>query len=243
MFGDWELSLAAYNSGEWRVARILAEKGTPDFWSMRNGGYLPSETSEYVPRFLAAVRIAKDPQEYGFEAPARSATPFHFETVNVDRQLSLHTAAELCGVAKSDLEELNPALRRGITPSGYALRVPAGAAEPLRTALATYVETVHSARRIARADAPVGHRTAVAHADRGRQIVARGTAPGRNTRTGVVSRQRPTATRQAQAKQPARLERNARDDRSHQRGTPAVRVAREVSPFKPTKTARPKRRG
>src|SRR5438093_13214143 len=57
MFGDWELSLAAYNSGEWRVARILANHDTPDFWSMRDRGYLPSETSEYVPRFLAAVQI------------------------------------------------------------------------------------------------------------------------------------------------------------------------------------------
>jgi len=242
MFGDWELSLAAYNSGEWRVARILANTGAPDFWSMRNRGYLPSETSEYVPRFLAAVRIAKDPQEYGFEAPARSPAPFHFETVNVDRQLSLHTAAGLCGVQASELEELNPALRRGITPSGYALRVPTGAAEPLRTALASYVEPARSARRIASAGRPVGHRTAVARADRRREVVARGAAPGRNTRTGIVSRQRPSTTRQAQAKQPVQLERSA-SDRSRRRGPAAIRVARESAvPAKPTKTARPRRR-
>jgi hypothetical protein len=79
----------------------------------------------------------------------------------------------------------------------------------------------------------------VARADRRREIVARGAAPGRNTRTNVVSRQRPATTRQAQAKQPARLERGASD----RRGSAAIRVAREsVVPAKPAKTARPRRR-
>src|SRR6185369_13228173 len=99
MFGDWELSLAAYNGGENRVARILADKGAQNFWTMRDRGYLPSETSQYVPRFLAAVSIAKAPHQYGFIAP--EDLPYHFETVNVDRQVSLSTAAGLCGVTAS----------------------------------------------------------------------------------------------------------------------------------------------
>jgi len=138
MFGDWELSLAAYNSGEMRVARILANQKVDDFWDMRERGYLPSETREYVPSFLAAVRIATAPESYGFEAPDHE--PLHFETVEVEKQVSLRTAADLCGASHSELAELNPALRRGISPSGYALRVPAGKAEPLRVALASYVE-------------------------------------------------------------------------------------------------------
>lgn len=148
MFGDWELSLAAYNSGEYRVASILANTDAGDFWDMRERGYLPSETSEYVPRFLAAVRIASAPQRYGFAQPAH--VPFCFDTVHVDRQVSLRTAAGFCGVPASELAELNPALRRGVTPTGYALRVPAGKAAPLRAALANYVETTRVARRIAR---------------------------------------------------------------------------------------------
>jgi len=223
MFGDWELSLAAYNSGEWRVARILADTGAPDFWSMRNRGYLPRETSEYVPRFLAAVQIAKAPQEYGFAAPIHSL--FHFETVNVDRQLPLRTAADMCGVPAAELQELNPALRRGITPSGYALRVPTGAAEPLRTALANYVEPVHAARQIARAT----HRgPVVARADRRRQVVARGATPSRTARIGVTP---------ARQQQPARLERDA-GDRSRRRGGSAIRVARESTPTIAAKPAK-----
>jgi hypothetical protein len=174
MFGDWQLSLAAYNSGENRVARIVADTGVGDFWSMRDGGYLPDETNAYVPRFLAAVRIAAAPERYGFDSPAH--VPFHFETVHVDRPVSLRAAAGLCGVSASELAELNPALRQGITPTGYALRVPTGRAEPLRMALATYVEPARPNAAVARATgagggksrlARAGTRTAPAFASRG----------------------------------------------------------------------------
>lgn len=219
MFGDWELSLAAYNSGEYRVARIIADTGAPDFWSMRARGYLPSETSQYVPRFLAAVRIAKAPEDYGFATPAGTA-PFHFETVNVDRQLSLATAAGLCGVSTSELAELNPALRRGITPSGYALRVPTGAAEPLRTALANYVEPVRMARRVARAGRGTSRGAVYAKAGRSRQIAARAVAARSRTARACVAPLKQRTARQAS--QPAAVNRTQR--RAARTGS--VRIAR-----------------
>ena len=210
MFGDWELSLAAYNSGEYRVARILANKqDVDDYWDMRERGYLPSETSAYVPSFLAAVQIAKAPESYGFSTPTHD-TPEHYETVDVDRQVSLRAAADLCGVPTSELAELNPALRAGITPSGYSLRVPAGKAEPLRIGLATYVDPVHARRTVARATRG-GHSDArVARAGRG-AVVAQGrksaktiarTAPVRERRTltAAVERNRcKKPTREAKA--------------------------------------------
>ncbi|MBI3770633.1 MAG: transglycosylase SLT domain-containing protein [Deltaproteobacteria bacterium] len=222
MFGDWELSLAAYNSGEYRVARIIANTGAPDFWAMRERGYLPSETSQYVPRFLAAVRIAKAPQEYGFVAPA-GLPPFHFETVNVDRQLSLATAGGLCGVSASELAELNPALRRGITPSGYALRVPTGAAEPLRTALASYVEPARPVQRVARAGRSERRGTTFAKIDRRRQVATRTDAARSRTARRCTSpaRQR-TVLRQAT--------RSTAASRARRReAEPSVRVARAGS--------------
>jgi membrane-bound lytic murein transglycosylase D len=148
MFGNWELSLAAYNTGEYRVARILANKDVEDYWDMRERGYLPSETSAYVPKFLAAVQIAKRPEDYGFETPTHKAE--RYEMVDVERTVSLRAAADLCGLSASELAELNPALRSGITPSGYSLRVPVGKAEPLRIGLANYVEPVHARREVAR---------------------------------------------------------------------------------------------
>jgi membrane-bound lytic murein transglycosylase D len=161
MFGDWELSLAAYNSGENRVARILERTSADDFWDMRERGYLPDETSEYVPRFLAAVRIASAPEHYGFDTPVHA--PFDFETVHVDRQVSLRAAAGFCGVKPSELAELNPALRRDVMPSGYALRVPTGTSEPLRVALANYEEPARPARKIAKTRRST-HRSQIAKA-------------------------------------------------------------------------------
>jgi membrane-bound lytic murein transglycosylase D len=232
MFGDWELSLAAYNSGEYRVARIIANTGAPDFWSMRDHGYLPSETSQYVPRFLAAVRIAKAPQDYGFTAPA-GMPPFHFETVDVDRQLSLVTAAGLCGVSASELAELNPALRRGITPSGYALRVPTGAAAPLRTALANYVEPVHALRRVARAGRGAPRGTVVAKTDRRRQIAARGvTVPLRTARVCASPLRKRMLTRQA-----SRAATANRVRRREAQSATTVRLARAGTPAKASKAS------
>jgi membrane-bound lytic murein transglycosylase D len=134
MFGDWELSLAAYNVGEYRVAQLLERKGVDDYWGLRR--YLPRETSEYVPRFLAAVKIAQSPGDYGFVPPA--PLQLQYETVRVDRDLSLRTASALAGVPQEQLAALNPALKRAITPRGYELRVPHGSAEPLLAGLARY---------------------------------------------------------------------------------------------------------
>jgi membrane-bound lytic murein transglycosylase D len=182
MFGDWELSLAAYNSGEYRVARILAkDKDVDDFWDMRDRGYLPSETSAYVPKFLAAVQIARAPEDYGFEIPTHH-TPEHYEMVDVDRQVSLSAAANLCGVSATELAELNPALRSGVTPSGYSLRVPAGKAEPLRIGLATYVAPVHARRNVARSTR--GGRSGRSIARGGRSVI--GVAQGKKSSERVA---------------------------------------------------------
>jgi soluble lytic murein transglycosylase-like protein len=57
MFGDWQLALAAYNAGEYRIARIIRQAGTRDFWELRRRGLLPRETAAYVPAVLAAAQV------------------------------------------------------------------------------------------------------------------------------------------------------------------------------------------
>jgi membrane-bound lytic murein transglycosylase D len=69
-FGSWYLAAAAYNTGENRVGRIMrevtgSERGTDaDYY--RIASLLPQETQDYVPKLIAAARIAKDPAKYGF---------------------------------------------------------------------------------------------------------------------------------------------------------------------------------
>ena len=62
-FGSWELALAAYNCGEGRVDRAIKRSGSRDFWKLAR--YLPKETRNYVPKFYAALLIARDPDRYG----------------------------------------------------------------------------------------------------------------------------------------------------------------------------------
>jgi hypothetical protein len=240
MFGNWELSLAAYNSGEYRVARILANnKDVEDFWDMRDGGLLPSETSAYVPKFLAAVQIARAPEEYGFETPIH--TPEHYEMVDVDRQVSLSAAADLCGVTATELAELNPALRRGVSPSGYSLRVPAGKAEPLRIGLATYVEPVHARRNVAARSS---------RGDRGRSIARGGRSAvgvAQSTKSGVsVARTAPQRYRRDTKAVVQAARAGKPPTREAKLSTAKRNVQRTKAPSKPAKSApnaRSKRRG
>jgi hypothetical protein len=137
--------------------------------------------------------------------------PEHYETVEVDRRVSLRAAADLCGVSTSQLAELNPALRAGVTPSGYSLRVPVGKAEPLRVGLATYVEPVHARRTVARATR--GGRSGAKIARAGRGVI--GVAQGRKTservaRTAPQIRERRPVTTAAERRPSASQTREAK---------------------------------
>jgi hypothetical protein len=57
LFGDWLLAVAAYNTGENRVATVMHRTGIRDFWSLAERGLLPQETINYVPAVLAASQL------------------------------------------------------------------------------------------------------------------------------------------------------------------------------------------
>ena len=78
--GDWHLVLAAYNGGLGRVQRAMKRSGQDDFWSLSDSSrYLPRETREYVPLILAAIIVAKNPSQYGFDITAED--PIAYEKV------------------------------------------------------------------------------------------------------------------------------------------------------------------
>jgi membrane-bound lytic murein transglycosylase D len=139
LFGDWHLALAGYNTGEGAIQRIQSWKGCGDFWEMSDRGYLSNETSEFVPRVLAAVEVGMAAEEYGFDVPV--ATPTRFDTIEITRPISLKAVARLSGSDEQTLRELNPALNRGVVPPhGYAVRLPKGTREQFEIALASYRE-------------------------------------------------------------------------------------------------------
>ncbi len=143
-FGNWHLALAGYNTGEGNIQRIQTWKGCENFWEMSDRGYLSHETSQFVPRFLAAVEVAMSPQEYGFDVPP--AAPARFDSVEVTRPISLKAVAQLSGSDEETIRELNPALNRGVVPpQGYRIRLPKGTRQQFEVALATYREPVQAA--------------------------------------------------------------------------------------------------
>lgn len=121
-YDDWYLALAAYNSGEGRIDRATKREGTTDYWRLKG---LARETKDYVPLFLAATIIAKNPEKYGFNAYYDEC--LEFETVTVGKCVDLRHVAKAIGTTHEYLAHLNPELLRNITPPGieaYRLRIP-----------------------------------------------------------------------------------------------------------------------
>ena len=137
MFEDWHLALASYNGGPGTMQHALKVSRQNDFWLLTaNKRYLPRETRDYVPMILAAVLIAKNPAQYGFDIVP--AVPPASETVTVPGALDLRRVAEWAGVSVDDIQVLNPEFRRWTTPvkaGEYTLKVPMGTADRVREGL------------------------------------------------------------------------------------------------------------
>jgi membrane-bound lytic murein transglycosylase D len=130
--GDWHLALAAYNAGINRVREAEAEAHSTNFWDLRP--FLPKETQNYVPLYIAATLISLDPARYGFTNITYEA-PLKFDTVHVHEAIDLNALAKAAGVSELEVKELNPELLQPSTPpvelcssDGYCLRIPAGTA-------------------------------------------------------------------------------------------------------------------
>jgi membrane-bound lytic murein transglycosylase D len=137
--GDWNLVLAAYNGGLGRVQRAVKRSGKEDFWELSaTSKYLPKETREYVPLILAAIIVAKNPAQYGFDIVAHD--PISYDKVTVPRAVDLRRVAEWTGTSIDEIQALNPQLRRWTTPVKYPtfeLKVPTGTGSQFQARLAS----------------------------------------------------------------------------------------------------------
>jgi len=136
--GNWYLAVAAYNAGGGRINRAVRKYGSSDFWVISRGTHLQQETRNYVPKLLAVLQIAKQPERYGFSM-TDLLEPYEYTEVALPTPTDLEVVAKLCQVDYETIKDLNPELLRWSTPpneNGYLVRVPASARDRFVTAYA-----------------------------------------------------------------------------------------------------------
>jgi len=126
--GNWELAMAAYNTGAGNIDRAISRAGTANFWMIYP--YIAQETRNYVPNILAVILIAKNPEKYGFKG-IKADAPMSYDVVQVPSATGLQLVADATDTNVDYIRSLNPELKRDITPRGdtYNVRIPAGRAK------------------------------------------------------------------------------------------------------------------
>jgi membrane-bound lytic murein transglycosylase D len=127
-FGDWNLAFAAYNCGVGCVRNAIRKSKleNPNFWDIQQ--YLPRETRNYVPNFLAVAIVAMDPAKYGFvESEMNFQKEYKYDVYVLNEPLNLESLAKAADIPLTGLKELNPELIRNCTPidaNTYYLKIP-----------------------------------------------------------------------------------------------------------------------
>lgn len=128
MFNSWYLVAAAYNMGENRVKRMIEKHQTRNFWILAKKGALAEETTNYVPKLIAAMLISKAPGLYGFRE-LEHHLPTQYENIFVPGGTDLVGIASYLGVNFQYLKDLNPELTHGFIPktvSSHKIKIPKG---------------------------------------------------------------------------------------------------------------------
>jgi len=146
VFGSWYLAMAAYNVGENRVKREVMNHYTRDFWELARKKRFPSETINYVPKYIAAKMIGKNPEKYGF-TDIEYEKAIEFDMIKVDRPVNLRAMASKMGVDYEHFKYLNPKFRGEIAPTKpngvLELKVPVGQTQlAMSAARESFVEKV-----------------------------------------------------------------------------------------------------
>lgn len=129
-FNNWHFALAAYNCGAKCVERAIAKCNVenPTFWDIRN--FLPRETRNYVPLYIATTKIALNPEDYDFNLEELNFHPeYAYETYTINEPVALSALAKCSEVNEEELRQLNPELVKNCTPPDlkeYTIKIPKG---------------------------------------------------------------------------------------------------------------------
>jgi len=124
-YDDWALALAAYNSGPGRVNRAIRKGRSKNFWVIQR--YLPKETRNYVPGFIAATYLMHYYDKHNL-APVYPDYDLQItETTRIYQRLSFDEISGMTGVSYETIKRLNPSFRKDYIPTssrGYNFTLP-----------------------------------------------------------------------------------------------------------------------
>ncbi len=126
-FGDWDLALAAYNSGPGNVNKAIRRAGGKrNYWNIRQ--FLPRETAGYLPAFYATLYIMKHADDHGIVAKKAYINKFETDTIHIKKQLTFEQINKFLDVDIEMLQFLNPQYKLDIIPyrkdKNYYVRLP-----------------------------------------------------------------------------------------------------------------------
>lgn len=128
-YDDWLVALASYNCGPGNVRKAMRLSGRKDFWGMY--AFLPRETQNYVPRFIAMTYMMNFYYEYGITPAPIEDSLYMTEQVFCEEGIDFEIVAEKLGVSPERLLRCNPEMKVSEIPfegQGYLLSVPYGTA-------------------------------------------------------------------------------------------------------------------
>jgi len=148
IFNDWELALAAYNTGPGNVRRAIKKSGGKrTFWEIYP--YLPRETRAYLPQYVAMVYALNHAPEHNLFADGIEQ-PLSNDTLKVDGYLHLETFAKLTGSCLDDYRKLNPSVLHDVLPDGreHVIRIPLAAKEELNKNRVAILDSAMKANKL-----------------------------------------------------------------------------------------------
>jgi membrane-bound lytic murein transglycosylase D len=141
-FGDWYLTMAAYNAGPTLVQKAIIKGNTRDFWTLAQKSMLPRETSQYVPRWIAAYTVGSQPEKYGFQINEKTEFVMPSSYVDLAKTYNLTDIAKAINIKIETLKKWNPEILTAVTPpvgtgNTYRLRLDDPAKNLLESKLAS----------------------------------------------------------------------------------------------------------
>jgi membrane-bound lytic murein transglycosylase D len=126
-FNDWYLALAAYNAGPGRIKKALRSKGSLDYWRLQaDKKLLRLETRDYVPKYLAAMLVGKNPQFFGLSwpAPAPHVDDHPYTYVELSHPVDVRILEKRAGLPSQAIRKWNPKLLTNVTPPSASKNKP-----------------------------------------------------------------------------------------------------------------------